>query len=128
MKILLEDYELLKNRLEEISQELKNLAPEFKEALNQSSETWHDNAPWEEAKFRERALFAEQDQLGRALRESEIVESGNQKHIGSKHKLKYNGQERLIYLAGDFTMRLGQKIDGYTIVTTNSPIAQKILK
>lgn len=127
MKILLEDYELLKKRLEEISKELKSLASEFKEALGQSTETWHDNAPWDDAKLKERALLAEQDQLNKVLREAKVVKLGEEECIGKRYKLRYDGQDRLIYLAGDFTMRLGQKIDGHIIVATKSPIAQKIL-
>lgn len=128
MKILLEDYELLKTRLEEISKELKDLAPEFKEALNQSTETWHDNSPWDDAKLRERILLTEQDQLRKVFRECEVVKLNKEKYIGKRHKLRYGGQDKLIYLAGDFTMCPGQKVDGHTIVTTSSPIAQQIIK
>lgn len=128
MRILIEDYELLKTRLEEISKELKDLAIEFKEALNQSTETWHDNAPWDDAKLRERVLLTEQAQLNRIFREAEVTKPNNEDCIGKRYKLEYAGQYKLIYLAGDFTMRLGQKVDGHTIVTTSSPIAQQIIK
>ena len=63
MEILQEDLDLIKLRLKEIDNQLRLLADEFNVVLNQSSETWHDNAPWDDAKARERVLLAEQEYL-----------------------------------------------------------------
>ncbi|MDQ5913589.1 MAG: hypothetical protein QG623_208 [Patescibacteria group bacterium] len=127
MKILQEDYDLAKARSLQIKQELRNLAEEFKEVLGQSSETWHDNAPWDDAKSREKLLLIEQYDLQKILVEARIEKVDSKSLIGKKHKVNYNGRDVYIYLAGDFTMRTGQKIDDHVIVSLDSPIAQTII-
>jgi hypothetical protein len=127
MKILQEDYDLAKARLAQIKQDLRDLAEEFNIVLNQSSETWHDNAPWDDAKGRERVLLVEQENLQKILIEARVEEVTTKSLIGNKHKVNFNGSEVKIYLAGNFTMRMGQKVDGYTIVSLESPVAQSLL-
>ncbi len=128
MRILQEDYDLAKARLGEITQDLKNLAEEFNIVLNQSSETWHDNAPWDDAKGRERSLLTEQDYLKKVLSDSRVEKVTPNSLIGNKYKVQYAGREVQVYLAGDFTMRLGEKIDGHTVVTLSSPIGKTMLE
>lgn len=59
MQILQEDFDLIKLRLKEIAKQLHLLADECNIVPNQSSETCYDNAPWDDAKARERILLAE---------------------------------------------------------------------
>jgi hypothetical protein len=43
--ILDEDKAYARARIAELEQQIQALGPEFYEVFNQSSETWHDNAP-----------------------------------------------------------------------------------
>lgn len=127
MKILKEDLSLVKARIEEIQLDLKDLAKEFNEALNQSSETWHDNAPWDDAKAREKLLLTELSFLQNIARTYRVIAPSKKEVIGSFQKIKFNGRGVKIYVAGDFSMRTGQQLDGHTIVTPSSPIVKSIL-
>lgn len=127
MKILQEDYDLVQLRIGEIKQNLRDLAVEFHEVLNQSSETWHDNAPWDAAKGQEAVYLAELESLQKIANSSRIFKPDGKSPIGQFHTVKSNDKEISIFLAGDFSLRNGQKLDGHIIVTTDSPIAQSLL-
>ncbi len=127
MKILQEDYDLVKSRIVEIKQSLRDLAVEFNEVLNQSSETWHDNAPWDTAKGQEAVYLAELESLQNIIGSSKIIEVDNKSPIGHFHKVSFNGKDIPVFLAGDFSLRNGQKLDDHTIVTADSPIAKNLL-
>ncbi len=128
MQILQEDLDLIRLRLKEIAKQLHLLADEFNIVLNQSSETWHDNAPWDDAKARERVLLAEQEYLQKALRTHSIHKVSDNSPVGKNHKFKFNGKELKIHLAGDTSLRVGQEMDGYKIVTKLSPVGKAILE
>jgi hypothetical protein len=128
MEILKEDSELIKARLKEIKKELRMLADEFHNVLNQSSETWHDNAPWDEAKGREAVLLAEEEELQKVINTHGIAKTTPKSPIGKNHSIKFNKKTVRIFLAGDYSLRTGQKVDGHIVVTKDSPIAREILK
>jgi predicted PilT family ATPase len=128
MEILKEDSQLIKVRLQEIKKELRVLADEFHRVLNQGSETWHDNAPWDEAKGREAILLAEQEELQRVLNTHSVAKTSKNSPVGKEHTVKFNGKNVKIFLAGDYSVRAGQKINGHIVVTKDSPIAKELLK
>jgi len=127
MQILQEDFNLIKLRLEEITKQLHLLADEFNIVLNQSSETWHDNAPWDDAKAREGLLLAEQEYLQKVLRTHSVCRVLDNSPVGKNHKLKFNGKELKVHLAGDVSLRVGEEIDGHKIVTKLSPVGKAVL-
>ena len=127
MEILQEDLDLIKLRLKEIDNQLRLLADEFNVVLNQSSETWHDNAAWDDAKARERVLLAEQEYLQKVIRMHSVCKISDNSPVGKNHKLKFNGKELSVHLVGDVSLRVGQEVDGYKIVTKVSPVGKVLL-
>lgn len=57
--ILDEDKEWMRRRIAELEKQIRDLGTEFYDALNQSSETWHDNAPFDALRDRQSVLAAE---------------------------------------------------------------------
>lgn len=53
--ILDEDKKAARQRIAELEAEILSLGPEFYEVFNQSSETWHDNAPFDALRDRQSA-------------------------------------------------------------------------
>ena len=56
--LLDEDREYARRRIAELQKEIQELGPEFYEVFNQSSETWHDNAPFDALRDRQSLLDA----------------------------------------------------------------------
>jgi len=50
---------LARERIARIEQDLRDMAPDIQEALDQSSETWHDNAPFEALRDKRSNLLQE---------------------------------------------------------------------
>lgn len=127
-EILTTDAVLMKERVKEIKQELKDLAGEFRQTLGESSETWHDNSPWDNAKAKEAVLIAELEKLEYILKTHTVVEPSPKNTVGANHVVNFNGKKVKIFLAGDFSLMAGQKIDDYIVVTKDSPIAQELFR
>ena len=126
-EILKEDAELIKARIKELKQDLKDLAGEFKQTLGESSETWHDNSPWDNAKAKEAVYIAELEKLQYISNTHKVSRQSKISPVGKNHEVDFNGRKVKIFLAGDFSLRTGQKIDGYTVVTKDSPIARQLI-
>lgn len=129
--VLEQDKEWARRRIAELDEEILALGPEFHEALNQSSETWHDNAPFDALRERQSVLDAERQQLRQVLRRSlPSVPKAKQGvvAIGRTVTLRNDkGKERNYLVAGDWTPRAGAKQDGHMVVSVNSPLAQALL-
>ncbi|HRV75975.1 MAG: hypothetical protein H6799_03330 [Candidatus Nomurabacteria bacterium] len=127
MEILQEDKDLVLKRLDQIKRELNDLTDEFRQTLSESSETWHDNSPWDNAKAKEAVLLFEQERLQRIIKEYRVIDTKSQSPLGKKYEADFNGKRVKVYLAGDFSMRTGEMIEGHMVVTKNSPVGEKIL-
>lgn len=57
--ILPEDLAYAVQRRHELERQIKALGPEFSDVFTQSSETWHDNAPFEAVRDKQSVLAAE---------------------------------------------------------------------
>ena len=68
--ILEEDKAWARQRIAWLEQAILDLGPEFHDVFNQSSETWHDNAPFDALRDRQSVLDAELQQLKRIMRRS----------------------------------------------------------
>ncbi|MGE5327824.1 MAG: GreA/GreB family elongation factor [Thiobacillus sp.] len=129
--VLDSDKEYAKKRIAEIEAEIQALGPEFRAAFTQTSETWHDNAPFEAVRDQQDRLSAERHQLKQILLSS-LPSIPKQKKtivgIGSKVSVenKKNGKISHYYIAGDWTPRAGQTIDGSMVVSRKSPIADAL--
>lgn len=67
-----EDRESAERRILALEDEIQQLGPEFNDAFTQSSETWHDNAPFEAVRDRQSVLAAELHQLRTYIRQSTL--------------------------------------------------------
>lgn len=134
LRILETDKALARQRIAEIEQEIQQLGPEFYDVFNQSSETWHDNAPFEAVRDRQSLLNAEVHNLRNILRGSLTsipTQPKNKVGIGCTvevQNLDKNKSNRY-FVAGDWTYRAG-KIDpesGTIIMSCQSPLSLHML-
>lgn len=129
--ILDEDKAWARARIAELEAEIMALGPEFRDAFTQTSETWHDNAPFEIVRDRQSVLSAERQHLGGLLRRSS-VSVPKQKHgvvgIGSVVTLRgKKGQLQRFKIAGDWTPHAGKVIDGVMMASRVAPISKALL-
>ncbi len=127
--ILEEDLALLDKRIMEIEERVKKMGPEFHEAFNQSSETWHDNAVFENARDRQDLLESELQELWHVRQRAKVVKpkKSDKVQVGSKVTLEYNGKSQKLYVVGDWSDRIGQKLGGYTIASKKAPLVAATL-
>lgn len=129
--VLHEDREAAVQRIAELEQEIQNLGPEFHIALNQSTETWHDNAPFDALRDTQALLVAEMQQLKSIIAKARISlpkRVKNKVSIGSRVELELENKKKAVYLiAGHWTSRVGQKIQDAFVVSCSSPLGQALL-
>jgi transcription elongation GreA/GreB family factor len=130
--ILEEDKQLATERIAEIEREILNLGPAFHEALNQTSETWHDNAPFDALREKQAVLAAELQNLKEILSKASpsLPEPKDGKvNIGSRVKLHNpaKNSHHHYLLAGHWTFRLGEFIDNHMIISCQSPLGASLL-
>lgn len=131
MLVLDSDKEYAKKRITQIEAEIQALGPEFRDAFTQTSETWHDNAPFEAVRDKQDRLSAERHQLKQILMSclpSIPKQDTSGVGIGSTVTLKNikTGKLNKYFLAGDWTPRAGEKSGDAIIVSRKSPIADAI--
>lgn len=128
--ILPEDRQWLERRIAELEQSIKYLGPEFHEVLNQSSETWHDNAPFDAVREKQDLLVAERMQLKSIFDQSLLKIPARQPNVvavGSIITLQKATHTNRILIAGDWSPRSGKIVGEVLVVSRKSPIAQAVL-
>ena len=130
--ILEEDKILARNRMAAIEREILEMGPAFHEALNQTSETWHDNAPFDALREKQAVLAAELQHLKETLGRSAPSlprRDGRQVNIGSRVQLMDAARKSYQHylLAGHWTYRLGEFIDNHMIISCQSPLGASLL-
>lgn len=73
--LLSEEYKFLQIKLKKLNQELVLAKHAIAESLEQSSETWHDNAPFETALEKEKGIVSELQEVERLLVNTLVVEN-----------------------------------------------------
>jgi len=125
--LLPEDREYAIERIRQLETEIQDLGPEFQDVFTQSSETWHDNAPFDALRDKQSMLAAELDQLRRLVRQS-VLDIPKKKRgtigIGDTVSLD-NG--RTYRIAGDWTRHAGRHVDGIYWVSCHTPVAKALL-
>jgi transcription elongation GreA/GreB family factor len=129
--ILDEDKAYARARITELEKAIQDLGPEFYEVFNQSSETWHDNAPFDALRDRQSVLDAELQQLRTVLRNS-LPSVPRQKKdvvgIGTTVVIEDSlGVRQRYRIAGDWTPFAGMSRNGSMVVSCNAPIAKLLL-
>lgn len=95
------DRQYAEERVLELEQLIQDLGPDFNDAFSQSSETWHDNSPFEAVRDKQAMMAAELHKL-RTLVRSAVLTPPKIKRgtIGIAHTVVLdNGSKYLI--AGD---------------------------
>ncbi len=132
--LLPRDRDYITNRIAEIDQQIADLGPEFYEAFNQSSETWHDNAPFEAVRDKQSNLSAEQQSLKQILQDSTLEQPTSvkdQAEAGKSLTIKNlsDSSVKRYFMAGDWTAYAGEKQpdSDATIISRRSPLGNAML-
>ena len=125
--LLPEDRIAAEARIVELEQLIQDLGEDFRDAFTQSSETWHDNSPFEAVRDKQSMYAAELDQLRILIRASTLVPPKRKRGtIGVGHTVTLaNGKQYKI--AGDWTRQAGENSDGVWRVSSKAPIALGLL-
>jgi len=125
--ILDEDKAYARARIAELEQQIQALGPEFYEVFNQSSETWHDNAPFDALRDRKSVLDAERQQLKRILRSSmPSIPPQKRGKVGIGTIVTLSDDTSYL-IAGDWTPHAGQRRRGALVVSSQTPVVQVLL-
>lgn len=124
--LLKEDYELLLERIESLEKQLFELGEEFNVAVNQSSETWHDNVPFDVVRDKQTILQHERRQLV-AIRNSAKVArpSTGKKTVSIGDIVLVEGGNLKVLIAGVWSGR--REVNGARAISVNSDIAKLLL-
>lgn len=125
--ILDEDKDYMRRRIAELEKEIQNLGPEFYEVFNQSSETWHDNAPFDALRDRQSLLDAELQTLKRTLRDSlpKVPKSyRTQVWYGRTAELATG---KRYFIGGDYTPHAGQHKNEAIVISAGAPLAKALI-
>jgi len=115
-------------RIRELEELIQGLGEDFRDAFSQSSETWHDNSPFEAVRDKQAMYAAELHYLRTLIRTSTLVLPKKKRGtvgIGNIVRLD-NGAQYMI--AGDWTPSAGRRSkNGVWCVSRNAPAALAIL-
>jgi transcription elongation GreA/GreB family factor len=129
--ILEEDKTLARQRIADIEREILEMGPAFYEALNQTSETWHDNAPFDALREKQAVLAAELRTLKENLGKSApTLPNPDTQKVSIDTKLKQEDKTKKpqhYLLAGHWTYRLGEFIGKHMIISCQSPLGASLL-
>ena len=67
------DRQYAEERVLELEQFIQDIGPDFNDAFSQSSETWHDNSPFEAVRDKQSMYAAELHQLRTLIRTSTLA-------------------------------------------------------
>jgi len=123
---------LARERIARIEQDLRDMAPDIQEALDQSSETWHDNAPFEALRDKRSNLLQEITYIKTVLASStKVVPRAKPGTVGVGSVVRVRnartGQVFSYYIAGDWTLRTGETHDGAVVISRGSPLGAALL-
>lgn len=114
-----------KSGIAALDKEIQDLGPEFYDVFNQSSETWHDNAPFDALRDRQSVLDAERQQLRRILQHALPAvppQWPGRVGIGSIVEVAdENGQRQRYFIAGDWTANAGKLRRGALVMSAKAP-------
>lgn len=124
--IIPEDRAWLEARIAELEKQIQDLGPDFYDVFNQSSETWHDNAPFDALRDKQSVMFAEYTKL-RGIRQRAALtlpkKRKNLVNIGSTVIIN----NKSYYIAGDWTPHAGTTINETIVISAQSPLGNDLL-
>ena len=125
--LLPEDRVAAEERIAALEGLIQDLGEDFRDAFTQSSETWHDNSPFEAVRDKQSMYAAELHQLRTLIRTSTLVAPKKKRGtigIGDTVTLSNGRQYKL---AGSWTHKAGKHADGAYWVSSGTPVAQAVL-
>ena len=125
--LLPEDRVAAEERIAELEGLIQDLGEDFRDAFTQSSETWHDNSPFEAVRDKQSMYAAELHQLRTVIRTSTLLAPKKKRGtigIGDTVTLSNGRQYKL---AGSWTHKAGKHADGVYWVSSGTPVAQAVL-
>ncbi len=125
--LLPEDREWAEKRILALEDEIQQLGPEFNDVFTQSSETWHDNAPFEAVRDRQSVLAAELHQLRTLIRHSSLTPPKKKRGTVGVGDTVILGNGKHYRVAGDWTQHAGAHNDGAVWVSRKTPLALAVL-
>lgn len=116
----------LNNRINELEKQIQDLGPDFYDVFNQSSETWHDNAPFDALRDKQSVLFAEFSKLKVVRRDASIAMPKSKKgFVNYGSRVIIDG--KIYSIAGDWTPHAGTRLKDAIIVSAQSPLGKSAL-
>lgn len=125
--ILPEDKAYAVKRRHELEAEIKALGPEFNDVFTQSSETWHDNAPFEAVRDKQSVLAAELAHIKKVVHGSAVRVPKPKKGTVGYGSVVVLSNGKIYKLAGDWTPHAGHIVNGVIVVSSKSPLGQSLL-
>lgn len=128
--VLDEDKQWAREQIAKIEKAIQDMGPEFNVALNESNETWHDNAPFDALRDEQALLVADMQNLKEILFKAAIgIPKPRAGKIGIGHRVsvEQNGKTHHYFLAGHWSRRIGHVHDGAMVVSCVSPIGSVLL-
>lgn len=128
--VLDSDKQWARLRIAELEAQINALGPEFEEALTQSSETWHDNAPFDALRDRQSLMAAERHTLREVLNKAAIKCPSPQKGkagLGSTVTINDSHKIQKLFIAGNWSPNIGHMVDGALVISCASPLGKTLI-
>lgn len=124
--ILPEDLAYAVERRQELEAEIKGLGGEFGDVFTQSSETWHDNAPFEAVRDKQSVMVAELAKIKKVIHASAVRLPKPKKGTVGYGSIVTLSNGKVYKIAGDWTPYAGHQKDGALVVSANSSAGQML--
>lgn len=118
------------NRISELEKQIDSLGPEFEEVFAQSSETYHDNAPFDALRDKQSLMAAQRHALKQVVNKAAIscpVPAKNTVGIGSRVVVEEGGKTHSFYISGHWSPHTGTVQNGAMVITCASPLGQALI-
>lgn len=125
--ILPEDLAYAVERRQELEAEIKGLGGEFGDVFTQSSETWHDNAPFEAVRDKQSVLAAELAHIKKIIHSCAVRLPKPKKGRVGYGSVVTLSNGKIYKVAGDWTPHAGHKVGDSIVVSSRSPIGKGLL-
>ncbi len=124
--VLPEDIAYAVERSAELEAEIRGLGVEFGVAFTESSETWHDNAPFEAVRDKQALLAAELATMRRVIAHSSLsVPKPKRGRVGYGSLVTLDNG-KIYKIAGDWTPHAGHRVEDVIVVSAKSPLGQAL--
>jgi transcription elongation GreA/GreB family factor len=133
---LQKDFEALKAKAKQLEKESEKLGKKIRETTTESSESWHDNAPFDTVMQELGMLKKQLEEIGKLIRKAKIVqpsEDNNKVGIGNIVKVIDGESKERWYQIGSYRIMAVKTQKGRNseknplIISYTSPIGQKLL-